>query len=114
MEGQWGGSVGDIGDVHLINPAAPDCPILGKASCSAVLLFYIPRSPVKLHIFKDALAISEPQFGVMPIANKDIQSLLYYNGDGVSYVVGGGGGIGEAGMERKREKVENTGWKEVE
>ena len=30
MEGQWGDSVGDVGDVHLVNPVAPDCPICGE------------------------------------------------------------------------------------
>ena len=26
----WGDSLGDVGEVHLVNPAAPDCTILGE------------------------------------------------------------------------------------
>lgn len=60
-EGQWGDSVGDVGDVHLVNPAAPNCPI-----------------SVKLHVYKDSLVISEPVFGVVPIPNKEVESLQHY------------------------------------
>eukprot|EP00731_Ephydatia_muelleri_P031679 Em0023g186a len=64
VEGQWGDSVGNVGDVHLVNPVAPDCPIC-----------------VKLHVYKDFLVISEPVFGAVSIPNKDMQSQLYNNED---------------------------------
>ena len=54
---------------------------------------------VKLHVFKDALVISDSLFGVMPIPYKDIQSMLYYNG--VSSVAGGVVGLGRSGGRRK-------------